>query len=84
MQRNRLTIVGECRWRNDRMDVNVLEELGEFKIPALEQGRLKPAAGHIQLLSSRGDFSDGLRNAASSDSPLVLVAVDELIDLTRL
>ena len=83
MQRNRVTVVGECRWRNDRMDVNVLKELDEFKIPALEQGGLKPAADHIKLLFSRGGFSDGLRNAANSDSSLVLVAVDELIDLTR-
>lgn len=73
---SRVTLIGECRWRNKAMDGNVLREIEDYKIPALRQ------AGHaidddpLILLFSRSGFNRTLGYTASENERLRLVNID--------
>lgn len=75
-----LQLVGECKWTAGPMPKSVLDDLREFKIPAVEKvGGLKlPVRGPRILLFSRSGFSPDLVAAAATD------ALVELIDLPAL
>jgi hypothetical protein len=79
--RSRLQIVGECRWTAKPMGRRVLDDLREFKLPAiLQEGSLKPtAAGPRILLFCRSGFDADLLAATAVDSRIELVGVDELV-----
>lgn len=79
--RRNLVLVGECKWTADPMSKRVLDDLREYKLPALEQERrLKvPKQGPQTLLFSRTGFSDELITTASSDDTVSLVTLDELV-----
>ena len=78
--RRNLALVGECKWTTDPMPKRVLDELRDFKLPALEQERrLKvPAGGPRILLFSRSGFSTELTTVARADDKVSLVTLDEL------
>lgn len=73
--RNRVTVVGEAKWRNRALDVSVLRDLREFKIPALVQAGFKLSSEVTTVLMSRGGYTEGLRKAAAQDSRILLVDV---------
>ncbi len=78
--RNRVTVVGECKWTNKPLSVAILADLERFKLPALVQGGAKLSRdGPQMLLFSRSGFIDGLK-AASEKRPLIrLVDVAEVV-----
>jgi AAA+ ATPase superfamily predicted ATPase len=79
--RRNLVLVGECKWTTDAMPKRVLDDLRDYKLPALEQERrLKvPTRGPQVLLFSRTGFSDELIETARSDDTVSLVTLDELV-----
>lgn len=79
--RRNLVLVGECKWTNQEMPRRVLDDLHDYKIPAVEQARgLKlPASGPDILLFSRSGFSDELQAAAAQDKKIKLIGLAELV-----
>jgi uncharacterized protein len=78
-----VTLVGECRWRADPMDVMTLKELADFKLPALAQvPGLTIAPDCRRVLFSSGGFTDGLREAAARDG-IRLVTAEEVVEGLR-
>jgi hypothetical protein len=80
-QRRNLKIVGECKWTSTPMSERVLDELREYKIPAIEQeGRLKvPSSGPKVLLFARSGFSNELIATANADDAVTLVDLETLV-----
>jgi AAA+ ATPase superfamily predicted ATPase len=77
--RGRVTLVGECKWTARPLTAAVLEDLREFKVPALRQHGARFAAhGPVVMLFSRAGFTDGLRAAAADDERVRLVELAEL------
>jgi AAA+ ATPase superfamily predicted ATPase len=79
LQRGRVTLVGEAKWRSGRMNVKVLEDINQYKLPALRQGGIKIAADPLILLFSRSGFNDNLTKLADKQGNVRLVELDELI-----
>jgi uncharacterized protein len=79
LQRGRVTMVGECKWRSGRMNVRVLEDLNRYKLPALRQAGTRVAANPSIVLFSRSGFNDNLTRLAESQGNVRLVELDELV-----
>jgi uncharacterized protein len=79
----RLIIVGECKWTSRPLSKNVLDDLLDYKLPAIAQeGNLRAGQRPLILLFSRAGFAPPLIAAASNDDddgPRI-----ELVDATRL
>jgi AAA+ ATPase superfamily predicted ATPase len=80
--RNRVTLIGEARWRNSAMDEHYLANVERYKLPALRQAGLKVAAQPQILLFSRGGYSDDLRAAATRRDDVLLIDVHDALDST--
>lgn len=80
-QRRNLKVAGECKWSSRPMPKRVLDNLREFKLPAVAQeGRLKvPAAGPSIVLFARSGFAPELRAEADADERVTLVDLDTLV-----
>lgn len=80
---SRVTLIGECRWRNKAMDGNVLREIEDYKLPALRQAGHEIDANLRILLFSRTGYNSTLRQAASENERLRLrlVSIDEVAGL---
>jgi AAA+ ATPase superfamily predicted ATPase len=77
--RRRVTVVGEARWRTSPMDVDYLEDIETYKLPALRRSALTVAARPRIVLLSRGGYTDRLRMVADRRDDLVLVDVPEAL-----
>lgn len=77
--RGRVTLVGEVKWSSAPLDVSVLRDLNEYKLPALEQAGFKLAAEPAIVLYCRSGYTDGLRNRAANDPKLDLVDAEEVL-----
>jgi hypothetical protein len=78
-----VTLVGECRWRADPMDVTMLKELAEFKLPALAQvPGLTIASDCRRVLFSKGGFTTGLEAAAAREG-IQVVTAEEVVEGLR-
>lgn len=81
-----LKLVGECKWTKGPLGLNVLDELRNYKVPALaEEKRLRvPKTGLEILLFSCSGFSSKLTAAAEADSTIHLIDLETLVaGLTR-
>jgi AAA+ ATPase superfamily predicted ATPase len=80
-QRRNLKIVGECKWTAGKMSKSVLDDLRNYKIPAIaeEKNMTVPADGPEILLFCRSGFDQALIDAAASDPKLELVDLDTLV-----
>jgi len=76
----RVAVIGECRWRNKAMDGAILEEIENYKLPALRQAGYQIDGDPRVLLFSRGGYGSTLRKAASENPRLRLVSVAEVAD----
>lgn len=76
-----LTLAGECKWTSTPMPTQVLDDLREYKIPAVRQaGRLTiPEKGPRILLFSRSGFASDLQAVAEHESTVTLVNLDEVV-----
>jgi AAA+ ATPase superfamily predicted ATPase len=77
--RRRVTVIGEVRWRNTRMDVGILGEIERFKLPALRKAATVMTRPMIVLVSRAG-FTDGLREASRQNPHIRLVELSELVE----
>lgn len=76
----RVTVIGECRWRNKAMDGAILKEIEDYKLPALRQAGHKIDENLQILLFSRGGYNGTLTNAASQEERLRLVRIDAVAE----
>jgi AAA+ ATPase superfamily predicted ATPase len=76
----RVTVIGECRWRNKAMDGNVLKEIEEYKLPALGQAGYEIDENLWILLFSRGGYNSALERAALENGRLQLVSLTDVAD----
>jgi len=75
---SRVTVIGECRWRNKAMDGNVLREIEDYKLPALRQAGHEIDENLRILLFSRSGYSSTLKQADSENERPRLVRIDEV------
>jgi AAA+ ATPase superfamily predicted ATPase len=73
VSRNQVTLLGECKWTNTPLARSVLDDLDEFKQPALRQTNAKVAKQPQLLLFSRSGFDPGLVLAAKERDDVELV-----------
>ncbi len=79
-RQGRVTVVGECKWTARPLSVKILQELDDYKLPALAQSGAKLSRGGIAtVLFSRSSFTKGLRDVAGKRDDLRLVELDELM-----
>lgn len=77
-----VTLVGECRWQGGAMGREVLDDLVEYKVPALAQAGVDVSSASIALFSRAG-FRGSLEKEAARREGVELVDLRRLIeDLT--
>lgn len=75
MLRNKVTLVGECKWTNKPLGHGVLADVEEYKIPALRDAGFKIADPLRIVLFAKSGYSRSLRELASADPRIELVDV---------
>lgn len=76
-----VTAVAEAKWTNKVMGADILTDLLDYKLPALNQAGFKTSGADL-VLASRSGFSDGLQAlAASTPNTHLVLARDLLTDL---
>lgn len=68
-------IFGECKWRNEKLDISVLGGLKE-KADIFSKNR----ANTYYMLFSKTGFTDSLIDKAKSDSSIILVDLNEIMN----
>jgi hypothetical protein len=80
LTRSFVTVVGESKWTRQQMPLAVLEELREYKVPAMREAKIRFANNGPQIvLFSRGGFSARLEQAAEQRSDVTLISVEQLV-----
>ena len=69
-------IFGECKWRNEKLGVSVLEKLRE-KSDIFSKNR----GITWYFLFSKSGFSDRLIESANNDDSIVLISIDDILGL---
>jgi AAA+ ATPase superfamily predicted ATPase len=81
LSRSVVTIVGECKWTNDKMSPQVLADLDTYKIPAMRESKVRFVKdGPRILLFSRSGFKHKLVDEASRRTDVTLLAPSEMVD----
>jgi len=75
---NHVTIIGECRWHTKPMDGNILEDIEDYKLPALHQAGYKTEKNPQILLFSRTDYNNTIHRAATENRHLRPVNITEI------
>jgi uncharacterized protein len=84
LRRSAVTVVGECKWTSGRLTGKVLDDVEQYKIPAMRQAGLKIAATPLIALFSRSGFKANLMRQAADRDDIRLVQLDQLVqDLVR-
>ncbi len=68
-------IFGECKWRNEKLDISVL-----CKLKAKADIFSKNRKSTYYILFSKSGFTDAIINEAKADSSIILVDLDELMN----
>lgn len=68
-------IIGECKWRNEKLDLAVLKSLRE-KAEIFSKKR----GSTYFILFSKSGFSEAVTEEASKDSSLILVELKDILD----
>lgn len=74
-QRGRVTVVAEVKWTTSPMTPAIVNDLGTYKIPALQQSGLKVAARPRIVLLSKSGYTKSLVDLAADDDRIELVDV---------
>lgn len=75
---NHVTIIGECRWRTKPMDGNILEDIEDYKLPALHQAGYKTETNPRILLFSRAGYNNTIHRAAAENKRRRPVDITEI------
>lgn len=76
-------VVGEAKWTHKVIPLDVLTDLLQYKIPALEQAGYKPSADLRIVLAGKTGFSAGLHQAAAGDTRVNLVTAATILTQVR-
>jgi hypothetical protein len=79
--RRRATVIGEVKWTGQPMGIQVLRDLEQYKIPALEQSGVDASSAEI-ILFSRSGFAPALQNESTSKATkrrVRLVPISEIL-----
>lgn len=68
-------IFGECKWRNEKLDLSVLRKL-KAKADIFSKNRNST----YYMLFSKSGFTEAVINEAKSDSSIMLVDLDEIMN----
>lgn len=68
-------IFGECKWRNEKLDLSVLRKL-KAKADIFSKNR----NSIYYMLFSKSGFTEAVINEAKSDSSIMLVDLDEIMN----
>lgn len=75
LKRNRATVVGEAKWQNKPLGATILNDLDDFKIPAIRAAGFKLADNVKILLFAKAGYSHTLQRVADNDPRIELVDV---------
>jgi uncharacterized protein len=78
-----VVVAGEAKWTTRALPYNVLSDLLDFKVPAMEQAHLKSRRGVAFVLAARHGFAPQVTRAAQEDSRVRLIAADDLLNEVR-
>lgn len=67
-------MIGECKWRNEKLDLAVLQELKE-KADAFNKNR----ANTWYVLFSKSGFTQAIKEETAKDSKIILVDMNEIL-----
>ena len=79
LKRGAVSLVGECKWTNQQMKLDVLTDLDTYKIPALRQTGVRVASAPTIALFSRSGFAAGLVEAAAERDGIMLISPDRIV-----
>lgn len=79
LRRSVVAVLGECKWKNKPLGIDVLHELETYKIPALRQAKVRLAQDLSIVLFSKSRFGGSLVEAAAERDDLLLVSADQLV-----
>lgn len=68
-------IFGECKWRNEKLDISVLREL-KIKADTFSKNR----SSTFYFLFSKSGFTDAVKNEAKADNNVILVDLNDIMD----
>jgi hypothetical protein len=84
LSRSVVTVVGECKWTNDKMGLQVLADLDTYKIPAMRESKVRFVKdGPRIVLFSRSGFKGKLVEAAERRTDIKLLSPVELVGALR-
>ncbi len=83
LQNHNIEIIGEAKWTNKVMTLDVLTDLRNYKIPAMNQSGLSTSKLPIIVLTSKSGFSQELITAAESDMNVRLVLAKDILTEVR-
>jgi AAA+ ATPase superfamily predicted ATPase len=80
LSRSVVTIVGECKWTNDKMSPQVLTDIDTYKIPAMRESKVRFVKDGPQiLLFSRNGFKSKLVAEAGRRTDVTLLSPAEIV-----
>lgn len=75
MSRGRVTVIGEAKWQNKPLGPAILNDIEQYKIPALQAAGFKLADSVEVVLFAKAGYTKPLLAAADRDQNLTLVDV---------
>lgn len=78
-----VVVAGEAKWTSRVLPYDVLKDLREFKLPAMQQAGFNVSDRVPLVLVSRAGFSKQVQEAANGDSPIRLVEAATLLQQVR-
>jgi uncharacterized protein len=79
LKRGVVSLVGECKWTNQQMKLDVLTDLDTYKLPALRQTGVRVASAPTIALFSKSGFAAGLVEAAAERDGIMLISPDRIV-----
>ena len=79
MKGRNVLVVGEAKWTNKDLPLDVLTDLQQFKIPALAQAGWTISKDVQIVLGSKNGFTKAVTAAAAEDKSIHLVTAQELL-----
>jgi AAA+ ATPase superfamily predicted ATPase len=80
LSRSVVTIVGECKWTNDKMSPKVLFDLDTYKLPAMRESKVRFVKdGPRIVLFSRSGFKGKLIEAAGRRADVTLLSPPDIV-----
>lgn len=83
LDKKNVVVVGEAKWTNEPLSLDVLTDLWKYKVPALQQGGFKIPKDYQVVLASRSGFTLGVQEAASKNMNIRLVTATDLLNQVR-